>query len=253
MGRGTRPIYATGMSLDTPEERKAAISAGPKPNCLVLDFAGLVDEHGPVDRVQPRVPGKGMGEAPIKLCPECDEKCHASARVCPCCGYDFPESEKPKHRASASDAAILSTDEPWRRVTGRTFREHQAKDPTKPNTVRVDYMLGFSAQKEWICPGHTGYPKTKADRYWRLHGGRTPFPKSPTEWLDRADELKPTAEIKLRSAGKYDDVIDWRAGEMQADNDNQEPAANDNDLPTWRYARAVDEDALAEFYDEIPF
>lgn len=35
-GRGTRPLYKAGASLDTVEERLSAIAAGPKRNCLVL-------------------------------------------------------------------------------------------------------------------------------------------------------------------------------------------------------------------------
>lgn len=103
-GRGTRPLYAPGADLSTVEGRLAGIAEGPKPNCLVLDFAGLVEKHGPVDMVEPKKPGKGDGDAPIKQCPECDELLHASARVCTCCGYEFPPSEEPKHAAHASDA-----------------------------------------------------------------------------------------------------------------------------------------------------
>lgn len=244
MGRGTRPLYAPGTDMETIEGRLAGIASGPKPNCLVLDFAGLVDEHGPVDKVQPRTPGKGDGEAPIKLCPECEEKCHASARKCPCCGFEFPESETPKHRASSSDAPILSTDNPWRAVTGRRFSEHQSKDPAKPNSVLVNYMLGYVAQKDWICPGHTGYAKVKSDKYWRAHGGLSPFPSSVEEFLRRADELAITAEIRLKQNGKYQNVEDFRSG---AANDNTVQAAND-DVPLQRY-RTVGED----LDDDIPF
>jgi hypothetical protein len=34
-----------------------------------LDFAKLVDEHGPVDTVEAKTPGSGDGEAPFKICP----------------------------------------------------------------------------------------------------------------------------------------------------------------------------------------
>jgi DNA repair protein RadD len=117
-GRGTRVIYAPGMPLETAEDRKAAIAAGPKPNCLFLDFAGLVDKHGPVDRVQPKTPGKGDGEAPIKICPQeadergnigCGEKVHASAHTCPACGYEFPIDDSPKIAPQAASTPILST------------------------------------------------------------------------------------------------------------------------------------------------
>lgn len=242
MGRGTRPIYAPGADISTADGRIAAIAAGPKPNCLVLDFAGLVDEHGPVDRVQVREPGKGDGEAPFKLCPDCEEKCHASVHVCPCCGHEFPPSDEPKHRASSSDAPIISMQENWRTVTGRTFRDHPAKEPGKPPSVRVDYVLGYVIQKDWLCPQHTGYPKTKADRYWAQHGGQRPFPQSVDEWLQRADELVPTAEIRLKQNGKYWNVDAFKVGGA---NDSYPQPSNDNTPPADGWRDAMD--------NEIPF
>lgn len=240
-GRGVRVLYAPGMPLDTVEQRKAAIAAGPKPDCLVLDFAGLVAKHGPVDMVEPKKPGKGDGDAPIKICPECEELLHASVRVCTCCGYQFPASEEAKHAARASDAPILSTNEPiWREVTGRTFRRHE-KVGGLPS-VRVDYSLGLEVQKEWLCPQHTGFPKQRADRYWQQHGGARPFPKTVDEFLERAAELSVTAGIRLKKNGKYWNVEGHQVG---AANDNQPVpvAANDN----------AERERLRAFADDIPF
>lgn len=242
MGRGTRVIYASGMSLDTPEQRIAAIKAGPKPSCLVLDFAGLVDKHGPVDSVQPKTPNKGDGEAPIKICPQesvdkngaagCGEKVHASARNCPCCGFEFDIDDRPKITAQAADVPIMTVVEPEpRTVTSRTFAYHSGKGG-KPDSVKVSYLVGLTAINEWQCPGHTGYPKSKADRYWRAHGGKMPFPKTPLEWIERQAELAPTAEIMVKPRDKYWDVVSYVVGERVAANDNAPAAANDN-APTW--------------------
>lgn len=255
-GRGTRPLYAPGMALDTPEHRIAAIAASPKKNCLVLDFAKLVDKHGPVDMVQPRVPGKGDGEAPIKICPQeetdahgragCGEKVHASARVCPGCGFEFPINDKPKISATAADVPILSKDEAvWRPVSKRTFRYHEGKEG-KPDSVKVTYMVAMTAINEWMCPAHQGYAKSKADRWWLAHGGQRPFPKAPMEWLERQNELLDTAEISVEPQGRYWNVKAHRpAGTRTEDpaNDNPARAANDNLPPDWR-------DFLE---DEIPF
>lgn len=235
-GRGTRPLYAPGMPLDTPEQRIAAIKAGPKSHCLVLDFAGLVDEHGPVDMVQPKTPGKGDGEAPIKICPQesedinghkgCGEKCHASVKECPACGFVFPVNEESKISSYAKDVPILSMAEPdWRRVTKRTFRFHEPKTDDKPPSVKITYMLGMTAVNSWLCPQHQGYAKSKADRYWRDHGGQLPFPASVMEWLERQNELAPTAEISVTPNGRYWNVEKYRVGVA---NDNDLPAANDN-------------------------
>lgn len=255
MGRGTRPLYAPGMPLDTVEQRLAAMASGPKPNCLVLDFAGLVRKHGPVDMVEPKRPGKGEGEAPVKQCPECEELVHASLRVCSCCGFEFPPSEEPKHAASADIAPILSTAEAvWHDVTGRNFAHHEAKQEGKPPTVKVTYRLGMRTQSEWLCPQHTGYPKVKSDRFWREHGGAMPFPKSVADFLNRAGELAITAAIQMKPSGKYQEVVGWQAGAarpeagtMVAGNDNM-PAAlaagDDWQRPAW---------LATDLEDEIPF
>lgn len=251
-GRGTRVLYAPGMPLTTAEERRAAIAAGPKPSCLVLDFAGLVDEHGPVDMVQPKEPGSGDGEAPCKVCPQdgfdkhgrpgCGEKLHASARICSCCGFEFDIDDSPKISAHAADAPIMTTAEPdWRAVTSRTFRHHPGKGD-KPDSVKVTYMSNFTAISEWVCPGHKGFAKTKADRFWMAHGGERPFPASAMEWLERQGELAETVDIQVKPNGKYWDVVGHVVRDRTAANDNQEPPANDN-KPSWSW----------EMEDSIPF
>lgn len=222
-----------------------------KENCRVLDFAGVVATLGPVDDVQIKRPGKGTGEAPIRLCPQCECINHAAAKVCIDCGFEFPESDKPKHAASADIAPILSTAEPvWHRVTGRTFRRHEK--PGSPPSVRCDYRMGLSVQKEYFGPEHSGRFKSRSDRYWHVHGGLRPFPKTADEWLERVNELAVTTEIQTRpsrSNPRYIDVIDWRAG-----------GANDNYEPAPKLARAVGGGRAAagwsgsvDLDDEIPF
>lgn len=62
-------------------------------HCLVLDYAGVVQTHGPITNVEPgRKAGEG-GEMPVKVCENCDELVHISAKICPACGAPFPEPE----------------------------------------------------------------------------------------------------------------------------------------------------------------
>lgn len=239
-GRGTRPLYAPGMPLDTVEQRLAAIAAGPKPNCRVLDFAGLSWTHGPVDLVQPKTPGKGDGEAPVKLCPECEEILHISIMKCTCCGYVFPPNEEEKIARTASNAPIVSTEtDMWRAVTSRRFAEHPPK-PEKPPSVKVTFMCGFLAVNNWLCPQHGGFAKTKADRFWLDHGGQRPFPATVEAFLLRQHELNDTAEIEIEYNGKYPNARSYKAGYVAA----QVEADNDND-------NEVNWSAIME--DEIPF
>jgi DNA repair protein RadD len=241
-GRGTRVIYPRGFDPEASDAtgRRAAIASGIKPNCRYMDFAGNIEAHGPVDMIDPKKPGKGQGEAPVKICPQCEEILHASLRVCWCCGHEFEFEEHSKLTATAQVGAILSTEKPWFAVNDQTFRLHPAKAEGKPPTVKCTYMVGLKAVNQWLCAGHTGYPKALADRFWKAHGGEAPFPKGAAEWLERAGELRATAEIQLDYGKnpKYPEII----GHRVADNDNVPMAAND-DVPDW----------AREIGDEIPF
>lgn len=226
--RGTRPVYPRGFNPDGPgvtaDDRRAAIAAGPKPDCLYLDFAKNVEYHGSVDKAQPRVPGSGTGQAPIKQCPSdktdsegkkgCDELIAISIMTCPCCGYIFPPSEEEKLTRAPSITPILSTEKPWTEVTGRSYAFHPAKAEGKLPTVKATYEVGGKKVNEWLCPAHTGFPKGKSDRYWMTHNGRRPFPSSVEEFLDRAGELDATLEVQLSYAEnpKYPNVTAYRVG-----------------------------------------
>ncbi|TPJ86933.1 MULTISPECIES: helicase-related protein [unclassified Mesorhizobium] len=227
-GRLTRVIYPPGFDPEAvdAEARRAAIASWIKPNGRYMDFAGNINEHGPVDMVQPRKPGSGQGEAPIKLCPSCEEICHASARVCHCCGHQFVFEEKPKFAERASDAPIISIQsDMWRTVTGRRFFEHPGKEG-KPPSVKCSYTCGFLNVNSWYCPQHQGFAKTNSDRFWKAHGGKTPYPDNVESFLLRQHELNDTAEIEIEYNGKWPNAKAYRAA---ATNDNQRQADNDNE------------------------
>ncbi|RVI59943.1 DEAD/DEAH box helicase family protein [Sinorhizobium meliloti] len=230
-GRGTRVVWPAGFDFNsaTKEERKAAIERGPKPNCRYMNFAGNIERHGPVDCVTPKKPGSGQGEAPIKLCMQCEEICAAGARVCPNCGAEFEFEEKPKFTARPTDVAILATvaEPETRKVSSRTFKFHEGK-ADKPPSVKITYLCGLTSINEWACPQHKGFAKTKADRLWLHFGGQRPFPSTPLEWLQRQDELAPVDEIMVKPNGKYWDVVGHVVGDLAAANDNTPPPANDN-------------------------
>lgn len=217
-----------------------------KTDCLIADHGKNLAYHGPIDRIRPREPGSGLGEQPKKLCPQdiqdiegkcgCGELIAISIMTCQCCGYIFPPNEEEKITAAASEVPVLSTEKPWSAVNERTFRHHPGKEG-KPDSVKVTYLVGLKAINEWICCGHTGFAKTKADRWWIAHGGQRPFPKGVIEFLERQGELMETTEVQLDYGRnpKYPDVLAHRVGARV------EPAsANDND---WRRDMA----------DDVPF
>lgn len=183
-----------------------------KPDCLVLDFAGVIAEHGPVDAIKVKRQ-KTKGEAattgaPTKTCPECQTCLAPSTNPCPECGYAWPI--KPKHEAQAKAAAILSAQlppppPPVRYAISRVaYSKHVGKSGIP--TLRVDYFAGFlRVVSEWVCLEHSGYAQNKAVKWWRDREPR-PMKICPTEiqqaldWIDGGFELKQPAAIYVRPA-----------------------------------------------------
>lgn len=129
-----------------------------KENCLLLDYAGVVMEHGPVDAVNVRARRKSdePGEAPAKECPECALISHASLRQCPGCGYEWPARAEPDLETRAYGGAVLSHQRPVETldVLDVRYERWQSRDPAKPDTVRITYQCGLRTVSEWICPEH---------------------------------------------------------------------------------------------------
>jgi DNA repair protein RadD len=133
-----------------------------KTDCLVLDFAGVVGTHGPITAVNPpRKQGEGNGEAPVKVCDNCDELCPISAKVCPACGAPFPEPEAKKLRLCQDD--IMGLDGTDMTVTGWKWREHTSLASGKI-MLAVSYYgrLSDPAVTEYFPVLHEGYAGQRA-------------------------------------------------------------------------------------------
>jgi DNA repair protein RadD len=199
-----RPTKSAGLYVQI-VGRGCRLAPG-KSDCLVLDFAGNIARHGPIDAIKPKRPGEGDGEAPVKICPDCDSIVHAAARVCPDCGHVFPPPQT-KIEARASTLDVLSRVVPpeWIDVTQVQYARHDK--PGKPPSLRVDYWCGMSAHHEWICVEHPGYPRQKAATWWATRAPGTPLPRSVDEALTHAPALRRPAQIAVRPSGRYTEVV----------------------------------------------
>jgi len=67
-----------------------------KKDCIVLDFGTSVLTHGSLDEGVDLegTPPSRSGEAPNKVCPECQCEVPLSSRECPICGYEFGTQDK---------------------------------------------------------------------------------------------------------------------------------------------------------------
>ena len=67
-----------------------------KTDCIVMDFGTSVITHGSLDdtaNLDGAVKREG-GEAPVKVCPECEAEVAPTTRECPFCGHIFQKAEK---------------------------------------------------------------------------------------------------------------------------------------------------------------
>ncbi|WP_066018507.1 DEAD/DEAH box helicase [Endozoicomonas atrinae] len=180
-----------------------------KTDCLVLDYGGNVERHGPLDRISVDhiKSGKGTGEAPIKECPECFELILAGLRVCPACNYEFPEREK--HESEASSAALLASQvEPeWLDVDEIIYHRHEKNG--KPPSVQVSYRCGFSTVREWVCFEHGGYARQKAVLWWVKRFGHEPPPEFTDDAIDRlinVRDMREPCRIEVIQDGRWQRV-----------------------------------------------
>lgn len=217
-----RPTLSTGLYVQM-AGRGTRLAPG-KENCLVLDFAKNIWRHGPIDAVNPKKPGKGDGEAPVKACPKCHSVVALSTKTCPYCGHVFIAEAVPKHETRATAAPILSVSAPeWVPVTSRHFCRHEKEG--KAPSMRVEYLCGFTVHKTWVCFEHEGYARTKAEKFWRDHGGRMPYPATTDEALSRTGELYPVDAVRIRANGKYWEIVGQRTTRHEQQHHEQQGRA----------------------------
>lgn len=200
-----RPTKSAGLYVQM-AGRGTRLSPG-KENCLVLDFAGNVARHGPVDAVKPKRPVEAEGIAPTKVCPDCDSILAAAVRQCPDCGHQFPPPEI-KVASTASTLAILSNvRSQWVEVTEVTYSRHDK--PGKPPSLRVDYFGGFVRHSEWVCFEHTGYARQKAVTWWQARSAE-PVPATVAAALDKTGNLSTPTAIFVRPSGRFTEIVNHR-------------------------------------------
>lgn len=185
----------------------------PKPHtdhCLVLDFAGIVERHGPITAVEtPRKKGEGTGEPPTKQCKNCGEICHAAVAQCPACGHMFPPKELPD--LALRDVDIMGLDTSKMDVSEWAWREHISRTSGK-EMLAVTYYgnLSDKAVTEYLPVAHEGYAGQKALNLLASICNNAGVQLRPDSTLAETaialnDGIKP-ALIRYRRDGKFDRV-----------------------------------------------
>ena len=201
-----RPTKSAGLYVQM-VGRGTRLAPG-KENCLVLDFAGNVRRHGPIDLVRPKRPGEGGGgEAPTKVCPECDSIIALSATECPDCGHVFPAREV-KIAPTAATLPVLSPKVQWLPVHGVSYSRHDKLGGLP--SLKVTYSCGLKSYSEWVCIEHQGYARQKAADWWRKRAPGCPVPLTVDQAIAEAARLAHPSAISVRPSGRYVEISGHR-------------------------------------------
>ncbi len=180
-----------------------------KKDCLVLDYGGNVQRHGPINQVRPTAGVRSKKkESSSKVlavaCPQCCELVDIELTECPNCGYEWPVSKETKSsELDPYDVKKKPEAVTWK-VDSVFFAKHEKED--KPPSLRVRYMCGMRAFYEWVCIEHQGYPGRKAFKWWLENGGAAPVPMNVDEAIERTGELHKPTSIDVIADGKYERV-----------------------------------------------
>ena len=210
-----RPTLSTGLYV-----QMAGRGMRPKSHtdhCLVLDFAGVVQTHGPITAVNPKkASGKGEGESPVKVCEACNELNHISAKECIACGEPFPIPKPIKQTLHDDD--IMGLDATEMNVTEWQWRRHISRASGKEMLMVTYYgALSDKPVNEYLTVMHDGYAGQKARvslvniaSNAGVHGVKL------NDHLDDVafdmTKATPPAMIKYRQDGKFYRVTDRRWG-----------------------------------------
>ena len=197
IGRGTRP------------------SPG-KDNCLVLDFAGNTRRLGPInDPLVPRKKGQKGGDAPVKICPECDCYVHASVKFCTgvhkdgtACHHEFVFETKLLQGASTTE--LIKGDLPvveTFKIEHINFTQHQKMD--RPPMIKVSYYCGYRMFEEYVCVEHEGFAGRKARQWLRERTNGAELPVTTMEALARAEDFKVPTHMKVWTNKKYPEIMSF--------------------------------------------
>lgn len=184
-----------------------------KKDFLLLDYAGNVLTHGPLDKIYVETKGfkkdRGVHTAPMKECPSCGQAIFLSATICEHCGYEYPTSIS--HDSTASNESPISQYKTPEEIElspdDINFYLHESK--SGKISMRVSYSTSpLHSVSEYICIEHGGYAEQQARKWLKqaLPNGY-PIPDTVEECLNLKDIFKKPVSVFVDYNERYPRVI----------------------------------------------
>lgn len=197
-----------------------------KADCLVLDFGGNIDRHGPIDLPVP-VASYTETDKNWKTCQACGGVVAKYFQICPLCGAAFSVARREVDANSgitrtSSASAILSADgEPAEpiveeyQITEVEYEAHYKKNapPDAVPTFQVKYLRGQFSRPifEWLCPEHSGWIRKKFEKWWKSKSKTDP-PESVETCVQFANSGALATPTKIRTTlkpGEKFPTVEW--------------------------------------------
>ena len=131
-----------------------------KRDCLVLDFAGNLAEHGNLGNPTWKWFGDKKAQQSknkTKVCPKCEENISVFRTECPLCNYIFLKETIPvEHNEDADTLTNLNavaTDERWYKCDQVIYSRNLGKNG-KLDTLKIHYLCGKADFYQFICFDH---------------------------------------------------------------------------------------------------
>ena len=84
--------------------------------------------------------------------------------------------------------------------------------PFSESTVRVEYWQGAEIlAKEWLCFDHTGYPRLKAEKWWRQRALYDGIPRTTADAVTAAQQgaARAPTGLRLETSGKHTTILNY--------------------------------------------
>lgn len=191
-----------------------------KEQCLLIDMAGNLKEHGTLGTPYKGKAKKGEPkEYSGRICPACEEYVEPkTAKECGACGYIFPEPEKREivHEAKPDMNTYSGGLVETLTVQDVLYAKHISR--TSGNTsLRVDYYCegaNYGKVSEWLSPHHptSDWARGKAHQFflqrgWDAYGGVHKYEMEDLLW--HAERLKKPYAIVVDYSEKYPRIKDY--------------------------------------------
>jgi DNA repair protein RadD len=197
-------------SLYVQQAGRGMRTAAAKENCLVLDFAGNIERHGPVDNILPPLRRRKGGEVPMKECEDCIMLVPLIARSCRFCGFEFPIEDSSKLAEQASQSPILDLEQSHIRYEDIRSVFSVQQCPGQPDSIQIDYFdRDQKVASDWLNPLQTDYAGLAAEKWFVEYCEYFGRFQSIVDALDVAEQQAAAPEyIVVDESGRVPRVVD---------------------------------------------